>query len=252
MLIPNPGLDFWNFHSKIHFWANLGLKSQRCLLCLKIGTHGISSMLILILTLVFWISNPNFLFGQIWVEKVKVVRFGWKLAHMVSWKCRFRIFDPKIQFWANLCPKSQSCLFYLKIGTLVISRFLILVPILVFWISKPKSIFGQSQIEKLKVVQFGWKLTQRMSRRCWFLFQHYVSQFPTLNPLLVKFGPKSSKSFWLKIGTHGISRNLILILITVFWIAISKSIFGQIWAKKVEAVCFAWKMAHKHIQTQYL
>ena len=84
-------LDFWNSDPKIHFWENLGPKSQRCLFCLKIGTHVISRMLILIPTLVFWISNPSFLFGQIWVKKVKVVHFNWKLAHLASWKCRFRI-----------------------------------------------------------------------------------------------------------------------------------------------------------------
>ena len=91
VLIPNPELDFWNSNPKIHFWANLGPKIQSCPFCLKIGTHGISRMLILIPTLLFWISNPNFLFGQIWTKKVKVVRFNWKLTHMVSWKCRFRI-----------------------------------------------------------------------------------------------------------------------------------------------------------------
>ena len=68
VLIPNPGLDFWNSDPKIHFWANLCPKIQSCLFCLKIGTHGISRMLIFIPTLVFWISNPNFLFGQIWAK----------------------------------------------------------------------------------------------------------------------------------------------------------------------------------------
>ena len=91
VLIPNPDLDFWNPFPKIHFWANLDPKIQGCPFCLKIGAHSISRMLILIPTLVFWISNPNFFFGQIWAKKVKVVRFNWKLTHMVSWKCRFRI-----------------------------------------------------------------------------------------------------------------------------------------------------------------
>ena len=72
-----------------HFWSNLGRKS--CLFYSKIGTSGISRMLILVPTLVFWISNPKSIFGQIWAKKVKVVRFAWKLTHMVSWKCRFRI-----------------------------------------------------------------------------------------------------------------------------------------------------------------
>ena len=108
--------------------------------------------------------------------------------------------DPKIHFWANLDQK--SCLFYLKIGTYVISRYLILVPILVFWLSKLKSIFGQIRIEKLKVVQLGWKLAHRVSRRFWFLFQHYFSQFPTLNPFRDKFGPKNSKLFILTEKCH--------------------------------------------------
>ena len=89
MLIPNPDLDFWNFDPKIHFWANLGPKIQSCPFCLKIGTHGISRMLILIPILVFWISNPDFLFEQIWAQKFKVVSFVWKLAHMISRECWF-------------------------------------------------------------------------------------------------------------------------------------------------------------------
>ena len=41
-------------------------------------------MLIIIPKFVFGIYNSNFLFGQIWAEKVKVVRFAWKLAHIVD------------------------------------------------------------------------------------------------------------------------------------------------------------------------
>ena len=89
VLIPNPDWDFWNVDSKIHFWRNLGPKIQSSPFCLKTGTHGISRMLILLPTLVFWISNPYFLFGQIWAKKVKVVRFNWKLAHMISQGCWF-------------------------------------------------------------------------------------------------------------------------------------------------------------------
>ena len=44
----------------------------------------------------------------------------------------------------------------------------------------------------------------------------------------------------------------IFISTIVFWIANPKSIFGQSWAEKVKAVCPAWKLAHKHIHTQYL
>ena len=125
---------------------------------------------------------------------------------MVSWKCRFQIrtsiFHPKIHFWANLGWKSQSFAFFLKIGTHGISMMLILIPTLVFWISDPKSIFGKIWTKKVKVVQFGWKLAHRVSRRCWFLFRHYFSQFPTLNPFLDKFGSKNSKLFILTKNWH--------------------------------------------------
>ena len=42
----------------------------------------ISRIIILISTLVFWISNPKSIFGQIWSIKVKVVCVTWK------WTCR--------------------------------------------------------------------------------------------------------------------------------------------------------------------
>ena len=89
MLIPNLDLYFWNSDPKIHFWANLGRKSQSWSFFLKIRTHGILTMLILIPTLVFWISNHEFISGKIWAKKVKVIQFGWKSAHRVSHRCRF-------------------------------------------------------------------------------------------------------------------------------------------------------------------
>ena len=110
--------------------------------------------------------------------------------------------DPKIHFWANLGRKSQSCPFFLKIGMHGILTMLILIPTLVFWISDPKSIFGKIWTKKVNVVQFGWKLAHRVSRRCWFLFRHYFSQFPTLNPFLDKFGSKNSKLFILTKNWH--------------------------------------------------
>ena len=63
---------------------------------LKIGTHGILERLIPNTDLNFWNSNP------------------------------------KIHFWWNLSRKSQSCPFCLKIGTLDITRLVILIPTLVF------------------------------------------------------------------------------------------------------------------------
>ena len=146
MLIPKSDLDFWNFDPKIHFWANFGWKSQSCSFCLKIGTHGISRMLILIPTLVLWIPNFKFLFGQIWAKNVKVVGLpkSWHTWYLEDADSYFNIcfldFELKLHFWQNLGQKSQICPFCLKIGTLGILRMRILIPRLVFWILKPKSI----------------------------------------------------------------------------------------------------------------
>ena len=147
----------------------VGRKSQSCAFFLNIGTHGILTMLILIPTYIFWISDPISIFGQIG------------------------------------CQKSQNCSFCLKIGTRVIWSWLILVPTLVLWISRPKFIFGQIWTEKLKAVQFSSNLAHRMSRRCWFLFRH----FSVSNP---------------------------------------KSFFEQIWVENVKVVHFEWKLTHMDLE----
>ena len=163
--------------------GKFGPKSQSCPFHLKIDTHGILEVQILNSDFDFW--NPR----------------------------------PRIHLWGNLGWKSQSFPFFLKIGKHGILMMLILIPTLVFWIFDPKSIFGKTWTKKVKVVQFGWKLAHRVSQQCWFLFRHYFSQFPSLNPVLEKFGPKNPKLFILtKIGTHGILRMLILISTIVFWI----------------------------------
>ena len=82
-------ISFLNFLPEIYFWANLGWKSQSSLFCLKINMQSISRMLILIATLVVWISNPQSFFGQIWAEKDKAVSFARKLVHTVSRGCWF-------------------------------------------------------------------------------------------------------------------------------------------------------------------
>ena len=98
MLIPDDlDLDVWNFDPEINFWADLGRESQSCLSRLKIGTQGISRMLILNPTLVSGIPNPKFVFGEIWTEKIEVVCFVWKLAHMVS--LEVLIPDPDLDSW---------------------------------------------------------------------------------------------------------------------------------------------------------
>ena len=171
MLISNPDLDFLNFDPKIHFWANLDPKTQSCPFYLKIGAHGISMMLILIPTLVFWISNPNFLFGQIWTKKVKIGTHAILEVQIPNLDLDFWNSDPKIHFWANLSQKSQSCSVWLEIGTQSVSTMLILIPTLFFAVSNPKSFFGQIWTEKFKVVYFDWKLAHMVYRGCWYLFQ---------------------------------------------------------------------------------
>ena len=118
--IPNPDLDFWNFDPKIKFWANLGPKCQSCSFCLKIGTHGISKMLIFIPALVFRISNPNFLFGQIWAKKSKlsVLTENWHTWYL------------------------EDADSYSNIG---------------FMISNFKFLFGQIWAKKVTFVYFTWK-----------------------------------------------------------------------------------------------
>ena len=130
MLIPDPELNFRNSGPKIHYWVNFGQKSQSCLFFQRIGTHGISRMLIFIPTLVFWISNPKSIFGQICAKQFKVVRFAWELAYMVSERCWF------------------------------------------FEFVKRNPFFEKFVLKKIKVVWFVEKLAHMISERWWFLFWH--------------------------------------------------------------------------------
>ena len=156
---------FWNSDHKIHFWANLGLKSQSCLFCLKIGPQSISRMPIPNPDLNFWNFDLKIHFWSNFGPKIQSYPFCLKIgAHSLSNPdLDFSNFDPKIHFWANLGPKTQSCPFCLKIGTHGISRILILIQTLVFWISNPSFPFGQILAKKVKVVRFNWKLVHMVS-----------------------------------------------------------------------------------------
>ena len=148
---------------------------------MKIGRHGSPKMLILIPILVFWICKPKFVFGQVWIEKIRVIYFAWKLVPRYRhwyrqcwfwfqhWSYEFSILD---LFLGELRQKCQSWPFCLKIGTHDISRMLILIRTLVFWISNPKSLFTQIWAKKVKVVRFPWTLAHMVSRGWWFLFCH--------------------------------------------------------------------------------
>ena len=137
VLILNPDLDLWNFDQKINFWANLSAKIQTFPFCLKIGTLLIANP-----DLDFWNFDSKIHFGA---------NFGILEVQIPNLDLDFWNSDPKIYFWANLSRKSQSCPFFLIIGTHDIFTMLILSSTLAFWISDPKSIFEQIWVKKVKV-----------------------------------------------------------------------------------------------------
>ena len=124
--------------------ANLDLKTESCPVWLIIGTQSVSTMLILIPTLFFSISNPKSFFGQIWTEKFKVLYFDQILAHIVYRGCWFLFRQYFFPFLGKFGQK-KSKLFVLpenwhtRTYTHSISKMLILISILVFSNFKPKS-----------------------------------------------------------------------------------------------------------------
>ena len=94
--------------------------------------------------------------------------------------------------------------------------------------------------EKVKIVCFARKLAHMMSRGCGFLFRHYFSEFPILNPFLGKFGPKNSKflvfpenwNTWYLEDADSYSDIIFN----------PNSVFGQIWTKKIQSCPFCLKI----------
>ena len=78
-------------------WACNVIEKKSKLFVLPESWQSISSIMILIPTLVFSISNPKSILGYIWSEKVKAICCTWKLAHIhthrVSWGCWFLFWD---------------------------------------------------------------------------------------------------------------------------------------------------------------
>ena len=106
-------LRFLKFWPKIYFWASLGQKSQSCLFCLKIGTHGNSRMLILIPALVFSIFNSKSIFGQSWAKKkhLKIGTYGISSISVLVPTLVFWILKPKSIFREELGPGSGIACF---------------------------------------------------------------------------------------------------------------------------------------------
>ena len=113
-------------------------------------------------------SESGLRFLKFWLQNLFLGKFGPKKSTLdvlpdENWHtCYFKDadsysnmsflnFQPKIYFLANLGRKSQSCLFYLKIVTQNIRTMLTLIPTLIFWNFKPKSIFGQVWVKKVEL-----------------------------------------------------------------------------------------------------
>ena len=129
---------------------------------------------------------------------------------------RFLKFRPQNPFFATSDRNSQSCLFCQKIDTHGISRMLNFIPTLVFWISNPKSIFGETWAKENKVVSFVWKLAHTVSWEYRFLFQH---QFSDIRNLSLENADFYSDISFLKFQTKSF----------FFW---------QIWVEKVKFSTF--------------
>ena len=97
---------------------------------------------------------------------------------------------PKINFWANLGPKIQSCLSCLKIGAHSISRMQIPIQDLEFWNSNPKSHFCTNLGPKSQSCSLFLKIGM-----------HSVLTMLILIPTLVFWIPKS-KSIFRQIRTE--------------------------------------------------
>ena len=139
-------------------------------------------MLILISTLVLWISNTEFIFGQIWTEELKVVQFGWKLAHRVPGRCWFIFWNYFSQFWnLNLFLdkfwQKNSKLFiftenwhtwYEDADSYSYNSFLNCQPKIRFW----ANLYWKSQSCLFCLKTSTHAHTHTVSRRCWFSFRY--------------------------------------------------------------------------------
>ena len=125
-------LRFLKVRPQNPFLSKFGPKIQSCPLCMKIGAHNISRMLI---------TNPD----------------------LDLWN-----FDPKIYFWANLDRKNRSLAE--NSHTECLDNFDSYSDI-TFPSFETKSFFGQIWAEKFKIVYFHWKLAYMVYWWCWFLFR---------------------------------------------------------------------------------
>ena len=118
-------ISFPNVQTKNSFLSKFGPKSESCQFCLKVGTHGISRKLIVIRTLVFWISNQKSILGKFGPKKSKLSAFSeyWHTWYLDDADSYFNIcslnFKPKTDFWPNLGQKSKFVHFVWKLAHMV-------------------------------------------------------------------------------------------------------------------------------------
>ena len=120
------------------------------------------------------------------------------------------------------------------------------IPILVFWISNPKSIFGKIWSKNFKVFLSAFPENLRTqyledvdsySNISFLNSQPYFHFWVNLSQTI------KSCPFCLKTCTKSISRMLILILTFVFWNSKPKSIFRENLSQKSQIVYFAWSIS---------
>ena len=134
-------------------------------------------------------------------SKIQSYPFCRKLVHMVSqgwwFQIQTEIFEipaSKLFFWANICPKIQSCLFRLKIGGDSISKMLIRNLDLDFWNSLPKISLGANLGSKIGNCLFCLKIGAHSTSR--MLIPNLDLDFWNSNPKKAfwgKFKPKDLK-----------------------------------------------------------
>ena len=132
---------------------------------------------------------------QILAEKLKVVHFDWKLAHMIYWRCWFQI---QAYIFETPTPKSifgQSCTFCLEIGPHSIWRILILNPDLDFWNSDPKIHFCENLGPKSQSCLFCLKIGSHDISRMLILIPSLVFWISNPNFLFGQICVKNVKVF---------------------------------------------------------
>ena len=74
----------------------------------------ISSMLILILRLVFWNSKPKSSFCANFSQKCSILHFAWKLVHRVFWRCDCKDTEVGLGAKMNNCIRCSLFLYFYR------------------------------------------------------------------------------------------------------------------------------------------